>query len=218
MDKRHWPWFLMTAAITIYGGSWVSSSAVLVPGKSAAEPVPAVVVQAVPSAIVRDADMAPASVRTAEAAFSSPETGGAMLAVLPAEPAATPYAFRLERLNGVSVSDDLKTVYEMKGQPKRIDTDPLLKHERLFIYDDCQIGLYDNFIQYIIAPGGAETIDIDGQRVTMELGALKQALGTPSLIAEDGIVYRKGQMALKLFVDPVSGKLTSVHLFSAMAN
>ncbi|UUZ92274.1 hypothetical protein LJK87_43945 [Paenibacillus sp. P25] len=87
----------------------------------------------------------------------------------------------------------------------------------MFVYPDCRIGLYDNFIQYVVVPGEAGTIEIDGRVLELKPEVLRKELGEPSLVADDGIVYRRGQNALKIFLD-ANGKLTSVHLFSALAD
>ncbi|UUZ81589.1 hypothetical protein LJK88_44385 [Paenibacillus sp. P26] len=188
MNKRTLPWILLTAVIGLYGGSWLAGEP-LVAGK----PV--------------TASSAPPAVTDAREDVN----------VLQASwPSAKP-EYRLERVNGVSVTDDLKTLYEIKGEPSRIETDPLLKHERVFVYPDCRIGLYDNFIQYVVVPGEAGTIEIDGRVLELKPEVLRKELGEPSLVADDGIVYRRGQNALKIFLD-ANGKLTSVHLFSALAD
>ncbi|MCP3774661.1 hypothetical protein NLX71_15320 [Paenibacillus sp. MZ04-78.2] len=124
-----------------------------------------------------------------------------------------PIKWTFERVNGISVTDDLKTLYELKGKPKAEETDPLFKDERTFVYDDCRIGLYDNFVQYVMVPVQAGTIEIDGKKLAMKADTLRQTLGVPDWTGEDGIVYKRGQRALKLFLDEHTGKLLSVHYF-----
>ncbi|MCM3268955.1 hypothetical protein [Paenibacillus elgii] len=124
-----------------------------------------------------------------------------------------PVKWPLERVNGISVTDNLKTLYELKGKPKAEETDPLFKDERTFVYDDCRVGLYDNFVQYVMVPVQAGTIEIDGKKLEMKADTLRQTLGTPDWTGEDGIVYKRGQRALKLFLDEHTGKLLSVHYF-----
>ncbi|MCZ8516212.1 hypothetical protein O9H85_28225 [Paenibacillus filicis] len=193
MNKRHWPWILLTAGLSLCGGSWITSVPQAAGGITMNDSVSAAGAASAKTAAVHHAGPVPA-------------------AAVPKAP-----SMRFERVNGVSVSDDLKTLYEIKGEPLRVESDPLLKHERIFVYKDCRIGLYDNFIQYVSVPGDNALIEIDGQIYDMNPDVLKKVLGKPSFIAEDGLVYRKGQVALKLFLDP-SGKLNSVHLFSAMAD
>ncbi|AFC33450.1 hypothetical protein PM3016_6850 [Paenibacillus mucilaginosus 3016] len=121
--------------------------------------------------------------------------------------------WELQRVNGLSMSDDLKTLYEIKGEPLAVEKDPLFKDEQIFVYEDCRVGLYQNFIQYILVPAAAGTIDIDGVRLELTADALRQALGEPDWKAEDGVVYQRGQAALKLFLSPENGSLTSVQYF-----
>ncbi|MGG2196956.1 hypothetical protein [Paenibacillus validus] len=167
----------------------------------------------------------------AEAAYASPGVDSAALkaAAGPAgngSPGTMPQAaaasrngtFKLERVNGLSVTDDLKTVYEIKGEPKAVETDPLFKEERVLVYEDCKVGLHNNFVRFIVVSAAeAETVDIDGKTLPLDAVKLQDALGKPDWIAEDGVVYRSHSRALKLFIDAETGKLTAVHYFHRTA-
>lgn len=125
--------------------------------------------------------------------------------------------FKLERANGIAVTDDLKTLYEIKGKPLSVEQDPLFPHERILVYEDCKVGIYEQFIQYVVILPEAGTFELDGTTLPMQTDRLKKALGEPDWIAEDGLVYRSGNNVLKLFIQPGSGRLTSVHYFHAMS-
>ncbi|MFE5321039.1 hypothetical protein ACFQ88_20245 [Paenibacillus sp. NPDC056579] len=116
-------------------------------------------------------------------------------------------------VNGVALTDDLKTVYEMKGQPSAIVQDEIIKNIKTYQFDDCSITMIDGAIEYVVVPGTASRIDIDGQLIPLNLASIKKKLGTPYFVSEDGIVYRNGTNALKIYIDPASNKLMSVHYF-----
>ncbi|MDO3681571.1 hypothetical protein [Paenibacillus ehimensis] len=183
-------WLIGAAAIGLTGASW-----------SSAEDSPAALDKlSYPSAMAATEQ----AFTVSAAVYEEAGTG---------DPIAGPVKWPLERVNGIAVTDDLKTLYEMKGRPNAEETDPLFKDERILVYDDCRIGLYDQFVQYVMVPVQAGTIEIDGKKLEMNADALRQTLGTPDWVGEDGIVYKRGQRALKLFLDEDTGKLLSVHYF-----
>lgn len=165
----------------------------------------------------RVADL-PAGTDTAIAAESYPLEGQSAERKEEEQETASPSSFKLERVNGVSVQDDLKTVYEIKGAPLAVEEDKWLPGLRVFVYEDCRVGLYEQFVQYVMVPakdGGR--IEVDGKRLRLDAGKLREALGEPQFMAEDGIVYRRGSAVLKLFIDPETGRLESVHYFHEAA-
>jgi hypothetical protein len=135
--------------------------------------------------------------------------------------ALTPYkdaqldSFPLAAVNGVSLGDDIKTIYEIKGTPLSVKQDEILKSAKLYAFEDCQIGFADGAIQYVSVSVSAGQIEIDGHTMPMNLALLKSTLGKPYFEAEDGIVYKVRNNALKIYIEPATGQLTSVHFFPA---
>jgi hypothetical protein len=119
----------------------------------------------------------------------------------------------VQRVNGISVLDDLKTVYEIKGQPLDTEQSPDNKQERVLQYEDCTIGMFDQFVRYVSVPASFGEVELDGQRVRTSLEELKQVLGEPHTATEDGWVYRYGQSALKLMRGENSDQLSYIHYF-----
>ncbi|WP_426449778.1 hypothetical protein ACP26L_32710 [Paenibacillus sp. S-38] len=185
---------ISTAALGWTGTAWV-----------AGPQVPPAESYSAPALQVAAAEHGPAEPAQLAAAESGTAEEAALMAEVP--------EWKLQRVNGLAMSDDLKTLYEIKGEPLAVEKDPLFKDEQIFVYEDCRVGLYQNFIQYILVPAASGTIDIDGVRLELSAEALRQALGEPDWKAEDGVVYQRGQAALKLFLSPESGKLTSVQYF-----
>ncbi|TDF95514.1 hypothetical protein [Paenibacillus piri] len=127
----------------------------------------------------------------------------------------TSVPFRLASVNGISLTDDLKTLYEIKGPPLAIERDGPLQDMSVYMYDDCAVGMSDGAVQFVKVPAAAGRIEIDGQLMPLKPDVLKSRLGQPYFEAEDGIVYKEGGRALKLFLDKETGALVSVHLFNA---
>ncbi|WP_282937738.1 hypothetical protein [Paenibacillus sp. RC67] len=122
-----------------------------------------------------------------------------------------------QTVNGLSLTDDLKTVFEMKGQPLSILQDEILPSLKTYTFKDCSITLVDGAIEYLVVPAAAGKLDIDGQLLPMDIVKLKETLGEPYFVSEDGIVYKDGANALKIYIDTASGKVTSVHYFHEAA-
>lgn len=136
----------------------------------------------------------------------------ASAAAVPSQ-AALPQLQTVQRVGGISVQDDLKTVYEIKGKPLGTEQPSDQNRERVFIYEDCRIGLYDQFVRYVSVPVTAGEVELDGHRVKMSLDELRRVLGEPHAIVEDGWVYRYGQSALKLMLEDQADRLTYIHYF-----
>ncbi|PZE20240.1 hypothetical protein [Paenibacillus xerothermodurans] len=133
-----------------------------------------------------------------------------------ADPTVRAFSYPLVAVNGVSLDDDLETILKTKGKPNSIKPDELFSSTKLYKFNDCDIEISDGEIQYVSVPAAAGKIELDGHRLPMDLNVLKSRLGEPFFEAEDGIVYKVRQNALKLYIDPDSGKLTSIHFFPAM--
>ncbi|SDE08033.1 hypothetical protein SAMN02799630_04627 [Paenibacillus sp. UNCCL117] len=119
----------------------------------------------------------------------------------------------LERINGLALTDDLKTIYELKGEPLGEEDDQLFPDERVLVFEDCKVGLYKQSVQAVIVPASAGEIVIDEERLPLNADKLRAVLGEPDWVAEDGIVYKRERHALKVFLDAEDGSLLSVHLF-----
>jgi hypothetical protein len=136
-------------------------------------------------------------------------------AFVPALGSGQSFTFPLASVSGVSLGDDIKTIYELKGNPLSVKQDDILPSSKIYTFEDCQIGMSNGAIQYVSVPAAAGQINIDGQVLPLKLDELKNKLGKPYFEAEDGIVYRVRNNALKMYVDPANGSLVAVHFFPA---
>lgn len=213
------PWLALLAALFISVDVWAFHEIYKEP--DAIQPAPAA------AAAVSETSAEPPQ-HASLAVVNSQAYAGITTADIPAAPAvpqsggSSPSSgvesrFKLATVNGLSLADDLKTMYEIKGEPLFIQRDDVLRLSKVFTYEDCSIGMVDGSIQYVVVPASAGKIEIDGQVLPIDLAKLKEQLGTPYFISEDGIVYKNRSNALKLFLDPDTGEITSIHYFHATA-
>jgi hypothetical protein len=148
-----------------------------------------------------------------EVALSDPLMLSTALPADAAAPSPLPYSLKLASVNGISLADDLKTIYELKGEPTRVVQDEVLKSSRTYYFKDCTVGMSDGAVQNVVVPASAGQVEIDGQTFPLELNKLKEKLGTPFFISEDGMVYKNGYNALKIYLDAVTGQIGSVSYF-----
>ncbi|MFH5186390.1 hypothetical protein ACHHV8_29340 [Paenibacillus sp. TAB 01] len=212
---RTMPWLVVLAGLFISVDIWAFQQINHLPGTpgsvsfataqaSAAEPA-----QTAAYANANVSASAAAAVTTSEIRLTQPvEESG---------PSGAESLMKLDRVNGVSIADDLKTIYEIKGEPISKQRDDVLRLSQVYSYKDCSIGLVDGAIQYVVVPASAGTIDIDGQIIPIDLAKLGEKLGTPYFISEDGIVYKNRNHALKIFLDPDTGEIDNIHYFHAAA-
>ncbi|MFS0837951.1 hypothetical protein [Paenibacillus sp. 1P03SA] len=149
---------------------------------------------------------------------SASETVSAKPAVVLAEqtPAGASGSVKLEHVNGISLSDDENTIVKHKGEPTSVRKDEFFGDTKILEYPDCSVAVGEYGVEYVEVTPEHKQITIDGKRVANNLQALEKTLGEPYWVAEDGLVYTQDSQALKLFVDPDSGRLKSVQFFSSV--
>jgi hypothetical protein len=120
---------------------------------------------------------------------------------------------RFASVNGIALSDDLKTIVELKGEPLTVIQDDIIKSSRTYLFKDCEINVVDGAVQSVAVGEAVGKVEIDG--ISFPFDKLKDRLGMPYFISEDGIVYKKGNMAFKIFMDPHDTHVKSVSYFHA---
>ncbi|WP_240421897.1 hypothetical protein [Paenibacillus periandrae] len=120
---------------------------------------------------------------------------------------------RFTSVNGIALSDDLKTIVELKGEPLSLIQDDIIKSSRTYLFKDCEINVVDGAVQSVSVGEAVGKVEIDG--ISFPFDKLKDRLGMPYFISEDGIVYKKGNMAFKIFMDPHDNHVKSVSYFHA---
>ncbi|WP_127588573.1 hypothetical protein [Paenibacillus koleovorans] len=122
-------------------------------------------------------------------------------------------AYPLLTVEGVALTDTKAELLELLGAPARIEQDSYTPEFAIYHYGNLQIGMSVEGIRFVRVLSTAGTIRIDGRSMPMTLEAIQAELGQPDFIAEDGLVYKRPQTALKLFFDMETQRLRSVDLF-----
>lgn len=125
--------------------------------------------------------------------------------------------FTLQNVNGITLYDDPGSVVKKLGKPEKITEDPYLKELETYQYPNMDVIFSDGMIFSVELAEGTKSLMIDGHKVAATVKAVKEALGQPDYITEDGIVFERGEALLKLFIDPDTGKLTSIHYFQSFS-
>ncbi len=118
----------------------------------------------------------------------------------------------LDTVCGVSLYDDQQTVLKNKGKPKEIRKDKSMDGVNIYVYDDCTVGISDDAVSYVSVTAAMGMIDIDGIPLPLSKAKLMDALGTPYWNAEDGIVYKKQNSVLKLYLNG-KDEVSTIHYF-----
>ncbi|MVO99971.1 hypothetical protein [Paenibacillus lutrae] len=119
----------------------------------------------------------------------------------------------LKQINGISLTDDLNTVLKLKGQPERQSSDEFFGDTQILHYSDCTIGVSEYGIEYVEVGSDQNQVIVDGIVYKNDRQVLEDALGEPYFTAEDGLVYTQDNQVLKLFINPETNQLESIHFF-----
>jgi len=125
--------------------------------------------------------------------------------------------FTLQTVNGITLYDDPSRVIQKLGKPKSKTVDPDLADLITYEYPNMNIIFSGDFIQSVEMADNTKTLLIDGSEVAATVDAVKDALGEPDYVTEDGIVFERDEALLKLFIDADTQKLTSIHYFHSFS-
>lgn len=125
--------------------------------------------------------------------------------------------FTLQTVNGITLYDDPSLVIQKLGKPKSKTADPDLTDLITYEYPNMNVIFSGEFIQSVEMAENTKTLLIDGSEVAATVDAVKDALGEPDYVTEDGIVFERDEALLKLFIDADTQKLTSIHYFHSFS-
>ncbi|WP_339204742.1 hypothetical protein MHH56_27060 [Paenibacillus sp. FSL K6-3182] len=125
--------------------------------------------------------------------------------------------FTLQTVNGITLYDDPSLVIQKLGKPKSKTADPDLTDLITYEYPNMNVIFSSEFIQSVEMAENTKTLLIDGSEVAATVDAVKDALGEPDYVTEDGIVFERDEALLKLFIDADTQKLTSIHYFHSFS-
>ncbi|KRE44941.1 hypothetical protein [Paenibacillus sp. Soil522] len=125
--------------------------------------------------------------------------------------------FKLQTVNGISLSDTPSTVARKLGEPQRITEDPYLRELLIYQYPNMDVVFNGGIVYSVEIAGDSGTLLLDGVEIPATIEAVKGALGQPDYVTEDGIVFERNEALLKLFIDPETQRLTSIHYFDSFS-
>jgi hypothetical protein len=126
----------------------------------------------------------------------------------------TPGILSFRTINGIDMNWNKDQLVQQAGYPNNWKVDKILGTVELS-YPTTTVGIYDGQIGYVIVPADQPSMTINGSAVPLTLASLRHKLGQPDYVAEDGIVYEREDLCLKLFYKEGSArkKLDSVQIF-----
>ncbi|WP_440112679.1 hypothetical protein [Paenibacillus sp. QZ-Y1] len=117
-------------------------------------------------------------------------------------------------LNGISLDDSVDDILAKKGQPIHKEEDPYLGCPE-YEFNDVKVGLCEDtgVINYVHIDATQDHVQINGERMDMDIESIRDALGKPYFVAEDGEVYLRGTQALKVYMKQGSRHIEGIDLF-----
>ncbi|MBT2292492.1 hypothetical protein J7E73_25825 [Paenibacillus albidus] len=125
------------------------------------------------------------------------------------------YLDSFESLAGVALYTTQEELVLTKGEPLRIAPDPwqeCLEYQ----YADMSAGVCGGVVLYVhVTPSQALQygLDLNGVKLDSARNNLHELLGSPDFVAEDGDVYMRGNMALKIYRNMQTGVWEGIDLF-----
>jgi hypothetical protein len=122
------------------------------------------------------------------------------------------------RLDGIELGENTYRVIRAWGIPSKVVKDDLQSECETWNYSDVKkVGVCNGTVSFVQVMAKAKKAVVDNQVIKMGKAELRQALGKPDFIADDGWLVLRGEEALKVFVDK-QGKLVSLDLFGGPCN
>jgi hypothetical protein len=131
-----------------------------------------------------------------------------------------PYIRSFDSLAGAALYAPEEELLLSKGTPLNITADPwqeCLEYQ----YADMSAGICGGIVTYIhVSPAQAGLYGLKLNEVTLNPADnnVRVLLGQPDFIADDGDVYIRGNEALKIYRNPVTGEWDGIDLFDANAS
>ncbi|WP_438434549.1 hypothetical protein [Gorillibacterium sp. sgz500922] len=125
-----------------------------------------------------------------------------------------PSVTKLGEVNGVSLSDDRETVVAKLGVPVEIAKDPLVPELEIYHYANLDVTFSGPYVHDVAVAQGVSSVTLDGVQVAVTPAALREALGDPDYVAEDGLVYQRGARLLKVYLDEEQHRIDVIRYYS----
>lgn len=133
--------------------------------------------------------------------------------VSPHHASAYPARSGIESINGLTLQNRIEDADRLYGEPG--EHVPAYMGGEEYRYRGVNVGAYEGWIYYVSVPASAGAFSLNGYSIPMDADRIRAELGKPDFTADDGFGYEHDGQAIKIFVDPVDGKVRSVDLFDS---
>jgi hypothetical protein len=207
---------LLISGLALLGGVSADTSLQNTPGITEAavniEQIPVAFIPA-PVEQTMSAEAAPSETIKPAEATERPESAPPAVNKATVKKPESNQAFQLASVNGISLNDTKKTISEKKGKPLSITKDPDMPELEIYAYPQMKVGFSDETVDFVEISAAAGIIQIDDTPIPSTIDDIKEALGEPDYVAEDGIVFQRKDALLKLFINSVTLKLSSIDYY-----
>jgi len=130
--------------------------------------------------------------------------------------ASPPVTVRLAEVNDVSLYDDRATVVEKIGVPLEIVADPERADLEIYRYADMEVAFSGRMVDSlsVLTEETPSRFEVDGIPVESTPESIHRVLGTPDYIAEDGLVYQRGEALLKVYLEAGRNNIVIIRYYS----
>ncbi|MFS0723811.1 hypothetical protein [Paenibacillus sp. 1P07SE] len=147
-----------------------------------------------------------------DAAAAAPEEAPATAEPVRDDEAST---LNYQMINGLDLSADREAVTRLFGEPLAIVPDDWTPGMEEYQYRDIRVGLYEDYIDYLIVPVSAGQVRIGDVTAALDMEQLQELLGEPEFTAEDGLVYIQDGVCIKLFFEDNGTDLSTLQVYWA---
>ncbi|MEO3945530.1 hypothetical protein [Gorillibacterium sp. CAU 1737] len=120
----------------------------------------------------------------------------------------------LVTVNGISLADTRSDVIAKLGVPLEISRDPLIPELELYHYAGLEVTFSGEHVHDLAVPAEEGSLLLDGTSVAITPEAIREALGDPDYVAEDGLVYQRDFRLLKVYLNVDEGRIAVIRYYS----
>lgn len=132
----------------------------------------------------------------------------------------SPYIESFESLAGVSLYMPEEELLRVKGTPLAVTPDPWQECLE-YVYADVSAGICNGLVLYVhVTPeqAGHFGLQLNEWEINPAQDNIRELLGSPDFVAEDGDVYLRGNDALKIYRNAQTGEWEGIDLFDGSSS
>ncbi|WP_058301386.1 hypothetical protein [Gorillibacterium timonense] len=123
-------------------------------------------------------------------------------------------AIALRDVNGITLSDDREAVVAKLGVPEDIIQDPLNKDLEIYRYAQMEVSFSGDHVYDVSVSADSGSLTLDGVKLQIAPASIRDKLGDPDYVAEDGLVYQRGYYLLKVYLNVEQGRIDVIRYYS----